>query len=112
MRFDDLDCCPFCGYGVFHERQQVRGSITYRMNFDVDERYEADNTDMYNYLDVQQSGRAYCDCCERYIGNYITGTIGKEAEREIKKQNNCRIVSTERNYELSHTTVPETLYER
>lgn len=85
MKFDDLNCCPFCGFGTFHERQQVRGTVVYRMNFDVDGRYEADNTDMYNCLDAHQSGRAYCDYCERYIGNYITGVIGKAAERELKR---------------------------
>ncbi len=88
MRFDDLDRCPFCGFGSFYEKQQVRGTITYRMNFTVEERYEADNTDMYNSLSSTNSGRAYCDDCNRYIGNYITGVIGKEAERVLKEKNN------------------------
>lgn len=87
MKFDDLDRCPFCGFGSFYEKQQVRGVSIYHMNFDVDERYEADNTDMYNSLITQSSGRAYCDYCERYIGNYITGVVGKDAERVYTEKN-------------------------
>ena len=86
MKFDDLDRCPFCGFGIFHEKQKAQGTVIYRMYFDVNERYEVDNTEMYNDIDVITSGRAYCDSCERYLGNYVTGVIGKEAEKEYQKR--------------------------
>lgn len=79
MKFTDLEACPFCGCDEFYEKQQTRGTIHYRIRFDGN---ETDNTDMYDSLITKYSGRAYCDSCQRFLGNYINDTVGKAAQRK------------------------------
>ena len=79
MRFQDLEACPFCGCDEFYEKQQTRGTIHYRIRFDGK---ETDNSDMYDSLLTMYSGRAYCNDCKRYLGNYIKDEVGKVAQRK------------------------------
>ena len=79
MRFKDLKACPFCGCDEFYEKQQTRGTIYYRIRFDGK---ETDNSDMYDSLITSYSGRAYCNDCKRYLGNYINDEVGKIAQRK------------------------------
>lgn len=83
MKFSDLDSCPFCDSKQFYEKQYAKGRIMYRMCFDG---MEADNSSMYDSLDYSYSGRAYCDECKRYLGNYMTDVIGKKAYEEYKRK--------------------------
>jgi len=83
MRFDDLNCCPFCGCDEFYEKQQAKGTIHYRMRFDGE---VTENSDMYDSLFINYSGRVYCEKCNHYLGNYIANVVGKEAERILKER--------------------------
>ena len=82
MKFKDLEACPFCGCDEFYEKQQTRGIIHFRIRFDGN---ETDNTDMYDSLITKYSGRAYCESCQRFLGNYINDTVGKAADRQCLK---------------------------
>ena len=79
MRFQDLEACPFCGCDEFYEKQQVRGTTTYRTRFDGE---EADNEDMYESLFTTSSGRAYCCDCNKFLGNTKNNTVSKAAQRK------------------------------
>lgn len=85
MKFTDLECCPFCGYDEYYERQTiVGGHINYGYCFD--EKVEADNSDMYDQVMVKYNGRRYCRDCGRYLGDANKNTVGVRAERAYKKQ--------------------------
>lgn len=83
--FEDLTCCPFCGSGVFYEKEQAYGNIEYNSRFDGE---EAKNYDMYEGLSYHSSGRCYCRDCDKYLGNIINGTVGKDAQRVLRKTAN------------------------
>lgn len=101
MKFSDLKCCPFCKSEEFYEKEYAKGSITYRMRFDGE---ETDNSTMYDNLDHYSSGRAYCDDCNRYLGNYMTDKLGKAAYQEYL---NSQSIPDEAPFEIPiiHTTV-------
>lgn len=88
MKFSDLKHCPFCGSEEFYEKQYARGRITYRMRFDDE---ETDNSAMYDSLDISYSGRAYCDGCHKYLGNYMSDLIGKAAYQEYMNLEKCEL---------------------
>lgn len=80
MKFSDLKCCPFCGNDEFYEKQYAKGPIYFNMRFDGEETH---NETMYDSLTTIQSGRVYCNHCEKYLGNMLSDALGKEAERAI-----------------------------
>lgn len=82
MRFEDLKECPFCGCDTFITFQKVKGYAKLRIRFDGE---EADNVDMYDSLCYTDNGKARCNGCNSYLGNYITGTVGTAAMKEIIK---------------------------
>lgn len=60
-----LECCPHCGSDEgFYEKMQVRGTIRCRHNFDGT---EAENSDMYDYLNYAGGKYAYCLHCNKRL---------------------------------------------
>lgn len=82
MEFSQLEKCPFCECETFFQKFQYRGSGLYFSNFDGT---EANNTDMYDGVSGESSGRAYCANCMQYLGNINTGTLGKKATAALKE---------------------------
>lgn len=82
MKFTDLKACPFCGSDTFYERQYAYGRIEYNSMFNGK---EAPNYEMYDGLYHTYSGRCYCRECNKYLGNSEKNTVGKEAERAVKR---------------------------
>lgn len=81
IKFSDLACCPFCDSKQFYEKQYAKGHIIFRMRFDGE---ETPNDTMHDNLEYSYSGRAYCDDCNQYLGNYITNAIGRKAYERYK----------------------------
>lgn len=80
MKFSELKCCPFCGCEEYYEKQYVRGTIEYISRFDGE---EADNSELYEGLLYDCSGRVYCVDCGRYLGNIQTEKVGVEVKRKL-----------------------------
>ncbi len=85
MRFEDLKECPFCGCDTFITFQKVKGYAKYRARFDGE---ETDNEDMYDSLKYEDNGKARCNDCNSYLGNYISGEIGKSALKKMEQDGN------------------------
>lgn len=88
MNFTELTCCPFCGNEEFYTKLQFRGSCWYNERFDGN---EADNTEMYDGLLSYGGDKAYCNNCNKYLGNRTKNIVSKEVENtisEVKGVNN------------------------
>lgn len=81
MKFKDLEKCPFCGNDEFYEKQKVKGYIY--PNFRLDGN-DAHNEDLYDTIDISYNGKAYCNHCHKYLGNYYDDTVSKTAEKKVK----------------------------
>lgn len=81
MRFTELKCCPFCGNKEYYEKMKVSGISIYRSRFDGE---EAENSEMYDGLYFNGSGRVYCSKCNRYLGNYQKDVVGLKAEHAAR----------------------------
>lgn len=78
MKFTDLKSCPFCGCDMYYEKQCASGRVEYNSMFDGT---KAPNYEMYDGLVLTYSGKCYCRDCNKYLGNNMKNTVGKEAER-------------------------------
>ena len=85
MKFEKLTCCPFCGCDQFYEKQYARGTVIFRTRYDGE---ETDNSEMYDSLTFESSGRVYCDNynCNKYIGNRKTGKVSIEVQKHLKAE--------------------------
>ena len=81
MKFSKLISCPFCGGKQFYTRNYMYGTGPYRQRFDGGE--PDNNENMYDCLTVKEGQKAYCDDCNKYIGNLATDELGKEAEKTL-----------------------------
>ena len=83
MKFSELEKCPFCGHDEFYTKTYWYGTIHYNERFDGK---EADNCEMYDSLNYKNNtGRAYCRKCNRYIGSKEKDVLSKSAEKALAK---------------------------
>lgn len=82
MKFSDLQACPFCHGDEYYEEYRVHGTVRHYSEYDG-EFESLSNADMYDSLESTVSGKIYCADCHKYLGNYITDTIGKAAEKKL-----------------------------
>ena len=82
MKFSELLCCPFCGAEQFYTKNYMRGTGVFRQRFDGEEPKH--NEDMYDGLTTKEGARAYCEDCQKYIGDVTKDKVGKVAERALK----------------------------
>lgn len=82
MNFTELTCCPFCGNEEFYTKQQFRGGCWYNERFDGN---EADNTEMYDGLLSYGGDKAYCNNCNKYLGNRTLNSVSRKAEAAQRK---------------------------
>ena len=81
MKFQELDCCPFCGHDEFYTKEYVYGSIKCAERFDGE---EAHNEELYDYLNTKNyNGKAYCRRCNKYIGNRESNVLSKQAQKAL-----------------------------
>lgn len=60
-----IDRCPHCGSSEgYFTREQVRGVVNFRYNFDGS---EAENGEMYDNLSYSGGKYAYCLHCGKYL---------------------------------------------
>ena len=83
MKFSELTECPFCGNDEFYINERVKGITEFYQRFDGE---QADNTELYEGLEHTDLEGAYCSYCKKYLGNQIKDTVGKEAERALKRK--------------------------
>ena len=84
MKVSELKNCPFCGHDEYYTKSYVYGSITYAERFDGK---EAENAEIYDYLNTKNySGRAYCRCCYKYLGNRDSDVISKQVQKALKER--------------------------
>ena len=81
MKFLKIKECPFCGCTTFYQKFQYRGRGIYFSNYDGS---DAENGDMYDYVNATTTGRAYCAECDRYLGNAGSDVLGKQAEKAME----------------------------
>ena len=74
MKFSDLICCPFCGNDEFYTKSVVTGSSYFNERFDGE---ETNNESMYEGLNFNSNGKAYCRRCNKYLGNTEKNEVGK-----------------------------------
>lgn len=86
FNFSDLKNCPFCGCKMYYEKQTVKGNIEFNSLFNGK---DAPNDDLYEGLTYTYSGRCYCRDCNKYLGNHLSNTVGKEAKRLLKAKKLC-----------------------
>lgn len=78
-----LSACPHCGGEEFYVMQVYKGKGAYHRRFDG---YSADNTGMYDCLNVRVGKRAFCTDCHKPVAswddNTDQGAYGKEDFRD------------------------------
>ena len=84
MKLSELSCCPYCGCEQFYTHDYMYGSTVFRQRFDGGE--PENNEDMYEGLIVNYGAKAYCEECNKYIGNVKKDTVGKNAQRVLKER--------------------------
>lgn len=84
MKFSELTECPFCGSDEYYTSTYMFGIVDCRVRFDGE---EAENGNMYESLSERRrkTERAYCVCCEKYLGDIEADTVGREAARAVER---------------------------
>lgn len=85
MKFKDLTACPFCKCEAFYTKQYATGVIRYKERFDGK---EADNSCMYDSLNLKYNDRAYCCNCDRLLGDVYSDTLSAQVLKALKKVKN------------------------
>lgn len=80
MKFSKLEYCPFCGSEEVYEKRYARGPVWYQLRFDGK---EADNTEMYEGLSFECSGRVYCNECNKYLGNIDKNIVSAAVAKKL-----------------------------
>ena len=83
MKLSELSCCPFCGCEQFYTHDYMYGSTVFKQRFDGGEPEH--NEDMYEGLMVNYGAKAYCEECDKYIGNTKTDKVGVAALKAFKR---------------------------
>ena len=87
MKLSDLTCCPFCEAETgYYENIYLHGSTHHYSGYDG-EFNSSLNSEMFDSLLSNYSGRVYCQECNKYIGNHFTDRLSKAAKDAIKHRN-------------------------
>lgn len=83
MKFSELTCCPFCGNEEYYLMYHAEGPGFYNFrlfyNFRFDEEEPRDNTEMNSSLSYSGGKSAYCNVCNKYLGDVTKDIAGVDA---------------------------------
>lgn len=79
MKFSELTCCPFCGNEEYYLMYHAEGPSF--CNFRFDGKEPRDNTEMYSSLSYSGGKSAYCNVCNKYLGNVTKDIAGVDAAK-------------------------------